>query len=316
MENYQIVREIARDLDDEPQKIAVVGLANVGKTCLLKTLFHQFDEIEILEPTHTIERSMSEFLHHPLSIWDFGGQNRYKHNYLGSPERYFLKIHQLFFVVDVQNSKTLEESIAYFQSVVEMVAKYSVQTQITVLYNKFDPIYPEQLQLSTNLETFKKEALKILKKHAFGYQGYKTSLYTPLLVMTAFSKSMLESPEIYDNVCNKLKHFGKKHQIDAAVVFTQQGFGLGYYISEKLEEYDMRDLFIKFFTKIEQMYDIMPVIQLDFQGLRIYSSRFYFLTRGTKIPLYFGFVYKSTLPDEAQIHQFITDLKSEINQMS
>ncbi len=315
VENRKKALSLVQKVPDNPSKIAVVGLAGVGKTCLLKTLFHEFDEIDIIEPTHNIERSMTEFLVHPLSIWDFGGQLKYTRNYLSSPHKYFHQISQLFFIVDVQNTDKIQEAIDYFNLVVSRVNLCNPNTHITIIYNKFDPIFPDPLVLSSNLEKFKIQALMILKSFGFGYQAFRTSFYAPMLVMTAFSKSMLENPAIYDEISSSLAKFANIHKIDGAIVFTPQGFGLGYYISEKLKKIELRELFIKFFTKIEQMYDLMPMIQLDFQGMRIYSARFFIITQSRKIPIFFGFIYQNSLPDKESIANFIKTLKRKIRKI-
>ncbi|UYP44349.1 hypothetical protein NEF87_000634 [Candidatus Lokiarchaeum ossiferum] len=308
------IQKKAQDIPDDPKKIAVVGLMAAGKTSLLKTLFRQFDAVLNITPTRKVERSVTEFLHHKLALWDFGGQDRYTLKYLESPDLYFKKIAQLFYVVDCQNSDWIEKSLTYFKNVVEAVKKFSPDANITILYNKIDPDFPNQDIIEKNMSQFKEQAHKILNCKGFGYQAYRTSKDVPVWVITAFSKSMLDNPQIFDEISSQLGVFSETHDLDAAIVFTPEGFGLGYHISPKFNAIEIRDLFIKFFTKFEQMYNIMPVINLQFEGLNIYSTRFYLDEVSSKLPLYFGLIYKKELQLES-ISTFIRVLKQKTTEI-
>jgi GTPase SAR1 family protein len=307
--------EEAKNVPDDPKKFAIVGLSAAGKTCLLKTLFRQFDAIENLNPTRRVERSMTEFLHHKLSIWDYGGQKRYTENYLAKPELFFKKIAQLFYVVDCQNKNTILESISYFKKVVDALKKYSIEAQITILYNKFDPAFEDQALLLENMTIFKEKAINFLNTQGFGYQGYQTSKDVPVWVMTAFSKSMLDNPEIVDSISKQLQDFSEFHELDAAVIFTSHGFGLGYHFSEELKTIEIRDLFIKFFTKFEQMYNLMPIIDLQFQGIKIFSTRFFLDSKNKLFPVFLGFIYKNIAPNSELVEEIMDSIRLRIKEI-
>lgn len=302
----------ALDVPDDPKKIAIVGLMAAGKTSLLKTLFRQFDAVLNITPTRKVERSVTEFLHHKLALWDFGGQDRYTLKYLESPELYFKKIAQLFYVVDVQNSDWIEKSLTYFTNVVNAVHTYSPEANITILFNKIDPDISDQEIIEKNMAHFREHARKILNSKGFGYQGYRTSKDVPVWVITAFSKSMLDNPQIFDEISSQLGDFSNIHDLDAAIVFTPEGFGLGYHISPKYNTIEIRDLFIKFFTKFEQMYNIMPVINLQFEGLNIYSTRFYLGESNSKLPIFLGFIFMKDIPLEDSVSDLLISLKQKI----
>jgi len=313
MRDFSIDRVVAQDVPDAPRKIAVVGLTDAGKTSLLKILFHNFDAVESLTATRQIERSVAEFLHHPLKIWDFGGQEKYREGYLQSPEIYFQRIAQLFYVVDVQNTEKIAQTVQYFEKIVSNIRTYSPSAHITILYNKFDPNYPLANQMEQNQHEFKTNAMDILTKQGFGYQAYKTSIFVPVWIMTAFSKSMLENPAIYDKISQKLKEFSNTHDLQASLVFTQNGFGLGYHFAESLKSVDIRDLFIKFFTKFEQMYNIMPTICLKFDGLNLFSTRFFLNATNRTLPIYFGFLFNNSAPNDEIVAGFLSDLREALN---
>ena len=312
-ENLDEIKKKAQDVPDDPKKIAVVGLMAAGKTSLLKTLFRHFEAAGSTTPTRKVERSITEFLHHKLALWDFGGQDRYTFKYLESPELYFKKIAQLFYVVDCQNSEWFEKSLDYFTKVVSAIHTNSPDANITILFNKIDPDYPDQEKLEQNMSFFRERVRSILNEKGFGYQGYPTSKDVPVWVITAFSKSMLDSPQIFDEISSQLREFSGTHELDAAICFTPEGFGLGHHISPDYKAIEIRDLFIKFFTKFEKMYTIMPIISLQFKGLNIYSTRFYLDEQSSKLPVFLGFIYKKDLPLEESVFKLLKSLREKIS---
>ena len=98
------------------EKIAILGIDNAGKTSIIKTLAQEFYQIEGLLPTQNVERSIFDFLGKELIFWDFGGQTLYREKYLENPERHFDDISKCFYVLDVQDANSIEDSIKYFEA--------------------------------------------------------------------------------------------------------------------------------------------------------------------------------------------------------
>ena len=66
----------------QPLKILFSGLANAGKTSILKILDNRFEEIPDLAPTMGIAHSVYKVLGLSINLWDMGGQTSYRQKYL------------------------------------------------------------------------------------------------------------------------------------------------------------------------------------------------------------------------------------------
>ena len=64
---------------EKTQKIALLGLAAAGKTSIVKTILSEFNLLLTLVPTKGVERSSFKFLGRDILIWDFGGQQVFRH---------------------------------------------------------------------------------------------------------------------------------------------------------------------------------------------------------------------------------------------
>jgi len=165
------------------KKIILVGLDNGGKTSLVLSLkgnknLPAFKEIKPskgkwIEPLRVMD---SEF-----SIWDLGGQENYREEYLNNFDDYIRDTKKLIFVFDIQDVKRYDLAVEYFDKVIELLDdKVSSENfEISVFLHKFDPdskiIFPE---ITNEIIHGLKERIKeILKKRDFYYQIYKTTIF-------------------------------------------------------------------------------------------------------------------------------------------
>ena len=59
------------------KKIAICGLANAGKTTLIRTLQHKYHIGESLTPTRGVERNQITLFGQAALIWDLEWQGQY-----------------------------------------------------------------------------------------------------------------------------------------------------------------------------------------------------------------------------------------------
>jgi len=100
-------------------KIAFLGLDNAGKTSILIALDRKYnfhEEIEALKPTIRVERSSFKFLMTEIFKHDFGGQEKYRIEYLKNKDKYLSNTDLLYYVVDIQDQARFDESLIYFNS--------------------------------------------------------------------------------------------------------------------------------------------------------------------------------------------------------
>jgi Ras-related GTP-binding protein A/B len=213
----------------ELQKIAIFGLGNAGKTSLIKMILHEFEAFASLRPTTGVDRKSMPFFGRELSIWDFGGQQIYQDDYLNNPMRYFQGMKYLYYVVDMQDTARLEQSIDYFKKVMTNAIDFNPEIQLFIFLHKVDPKYEGNVNF---IETEKKFLGMIdadLKKLKTEPMIYKTSIFNPMSVISAFSQPLLGNLVIYDTLSTVVAQFCEFHDLDVGFLFLQYFEIASYY---------------------------------------------------------------------------------------
>ena len=123
-------------------KIALVGLAQAGKTTIKRLFFENWSKeiVKDTKPTTRIEITLKflDFLKHKLAIHDFGGQITYRKEYL-QHEEVWEGISTLIFIVDIQNPSTFNLAKNYLSSIWEVVKRVnSNQPRLSIYLHKYD----------------------------------------------------------------------------------------------------------------------------------------------------------------------------------
>ncbi|MFX1358759.1 MAG: ADP-ribosylation factor-like protein [Promethearchaeota archaeon] len=180
------------------QKVIVVGLANAGKTTILKKFGGQIGikDLAKLNPTKGVERQEIITPDLVLIIWDFGGQQEYREIYLQDPQRYFLKVDLIIYVIDLQDPEKFDESIKYFEKIIENVEKLEEKPYILVFIHKYDPDIKDNPEVLLNIELVKDLIKNIFKnRKKFDYEIYLSSIYSLLAKEPKFSRYLKETME-------------------------------------------------------------------------------------------------------------------------
>ena len=85
--------------EQEPIKIVIMGMENAGKSTIVDVLTQNIettpDSPPDMHPTKGVKRSMQN----NTMVWDFGGQELYRNEYLADPDSYLRSIAFTYFVV-------------------------------------------------------------------------------------------------------------------------------------------------------------------------------------------------------------------------
>jgi small GTP-binding protein len=163
------------------QKIIVVGLSNAGKTTILKKFGGQIGikDLAKLNPTKGIERQEIVTSDLALAIWDFGGQEEYRNKYLQYPDKYFLNVDLVIYVIDLQDPESYEESINYFNQIIDVLHKVEEDPYILIFIHKFDPDIKDDSEVLLNIELLKDLIKGVFKKRKqFEYDIFLSSIYS------------------------------------------------------------------------------------------------------------------------------------------
>ncbi|MHA1301921.1 MAG: ADP-ribosylation factor-like protein [Candidatus Helarchaeota archaeon] len=169
------------------KKIILIGLDNAGKTTILTTMkkeqgSHAYD----LKPTKGVNieelRTAEAFSTDELSIiiWDFGGQERYRKDYLRESEKYFSEIDSAIYVIDIQDKKRFDESIEYLKSILELIKKYNEGKKVDfmIFLHKLDPHLVNEEEYQNRSKNLKELVKKSFEHYDFGLKIFETSIYT------------------------------------------------------------------------------------------------------------------------------------------
>jgi GTP-binding protein EngB required for normal cell division len=228
------------------EKIVLLGVANGGKTSLLRTLKREFKSLADLKPTKGIERTSLNFFNKKIVVWDFGGQLKYRENYKKKAKNYFDGIEELFYVIDFQDQDTFTDSIKYFQEIKGELEEYSPNASINIIINKFDPGFEE-------IDDNEKLYITINKKFSdlsepFSARVTKTSIFNPISVIQAFSKPVFGNTTLYDNFQFAFMEFVNRTECKFVVVFSKNLMEIGNYFDPSVNQKQMRDVAFEIFN--------------------------------------------------------------------
>ncbi|MFX1311367.1 MAG: ADP-ribosylation factor-like protein [Promethearchaeota archaeon] len=162
-------------------KVVVAGLDFAGKTSLINRLMndYNYNDMASLEPTigANVEEYQSDKL--DLILWDLGGQKDHVDEYLSSPEKFFIQIDILIFVIDSQDDIRYLEAVKYLQDIINILEFLKENPFIVVLLNKADFDLREDPDFQIRLEYLADKISKILNKskNIWKFEIIPTSIY-------------------------------------------------------------------------------------------------------------------------------------------
>lgn len=296
------------------EKIALLGLANAGKTSIIRTILYQFEDLMGLTPTKSIDRTSITFLGREIIVWDFGGQDRFIRNYFRTPEKYFQAIEYLYFVIDMQDESVFVESISYFLKALKYIAEYNPKATNVIFFHKFDPDYHGKLDFQRKKkEFFEKITPFLTDKNISIPLYYETTIYNPLTVISAFSRPLLSNENLYLTISKSLEQLCEDADINYGILFTKQFLDLGKFCDPSYVKQVTRS--VKEFMKewdVDGFTGKFPELGL---GLNlIHTEKFELQFTHKTIPLYL-FVGLSNLLTEEHKEKKIQKIKQYSKQL-
>ena len=185
------IQEESESYVSKEQKIVVIGLSNAGKTTILRKFGGQIGikDLARLTPTKGVQRKEIVTSDMALILWDFGGQEEYRTVYLSNPEKYFLKVDLVIYVIDLQDPDNYEKSIAYFKQILEVFEKLEESPYILIFIHKYDPDLKEDPEIILNVELIKDMIKEVFSEtDGLEYETYLSSIYSAIANEPKFSR--------------------------------------------------------------------------------------------------------------------------------
>ncbi len=200
-------------------KVVVAGLSYAGKTSLINRLVNDinYNDMINLEPTigANVEEYQSEKI--DLILWDLGGQEDNIDEYLESPERFFVQVDVLIFVVDSQDDIRYVDAVKYLNDLTNILAFLNENPYFVVLLNKADSdiVNDPDFQIKVEYLTDKISDVFMKSEKSWNFDITPTSIFNfyssepdiAKSIKNIFSKdqSELDSTKILPNIEEKLQ---------------------------------------------------------------------------------------------------------------
>jgi GTPase SAR1 family protein len=157
-------------------KISLVGLGGCGKTSLYSVAFAEKspEDTKSLSPTILYETRRHPFLGLQVGIFDFGGQEQYRKEYLEKPE-VFRGTDILIPIVDLHDPKNFKQAKEYFFGLLDIYRKSNEKPKIFLFLHKYDTENYQKELLDTNVKKAKEIFLDMFNEYDFDYK--LTSIY-------------------------------------------------------------------------------------------------------------------------------------------
>lgn len=162
-------------------KIVIMGLDNSGKTSILLGLQKKTNLLSYyaLKPTQGLNITSITEKNQIYSIWELGGQAKYRGEYLQDLQKYTHKADKIIFVVDVQDIPRYKIAFDYLEKIMVYLKSTDERPELSIFFHKFDPGLEE-------IESFSSESIssRLINRlvsivpSGFDYHIYKTSIYT------------------------------------------------------------------------------------------------------------------------------------------
>lgn len=157
-------------------KISLVGLSGCGKTSVYSVAFaaKRPEDTKGLAPTILYETRRHPFLGLQVGIFDFGGQEEFRKEYMEKPE-IFRGTDILIPIVSLHEPNTFEDAKEYFINLLDLYRKNNEKPKIFLFLHKYDTEEYQKELLDTNVKNAKEIFLGLFKDYDFDFM--LTSIY-------------------------------------------------------------------------------------------------------------------------------------------
>lgn len=161
---------------NQPRKILVTGLGNTGKSSIILSLqnIRDLSQFTQQEPTRGINQVPITNQDQIFSLWDVGGQNDNREDFLNNIEDKIMGTEKIIYVIDVKNQVKYDEAINYLKRIIAGLKKINLIIPISVFLHKFDPGYKLNASELNRLVTL----IKSQFPPYFEYDIHKTTIFT------------------------------------------------------------------------------------------------------------------------------------------
>jgi small GTP-binding protein len=123
------------------KKILIMGLDKSGKSSILLCLkgIKGLGSFSSLNPTKGIKRESFRIFGSEFSVWDFGGQEQFRKDYLLDFDKNVKGTNKIIFVIDIQKVERFSLALNYLLEIVKKVQEQKKKIDFSIFLHKYDP---------------------------------------------------------------------------------------------------------------------------------------------------------------------------------
>ncbi|TFG13769.1 MAG: hypothetical protein EU531_09575 [Promethearchaeota archaeon] len=165
------------------KKMLIMGLDKGGKTSIVLCLkgIKNVASFSSITPTKGISRETFRAYGSKFNVWDFGGQQQFRTDYIDNFKKNIIGVDKIIFVIDIQDNKRYELASQYLMKVIEKLqeSKKTYDIDFSIFFHKYDP---DLGMINKEFNEEKADAfIEEIKDNIpsnFKYSLVKTSIYT------------------------------------------------------------------------------------------------------------------------------------------
>ncbi len=234
--------EFCKDLKDpfsSQRKIKIIytGLDKAGKTSFLLAVKKKYSQIIKTLPTKGVARSDEKIFdeqNSQITIWDLGGQRKYREKYLEQSKFYLYNVDLLFYMIDVQDTDRIYECLELFKNIIESLKELDENPPIVICLNKFDPDLKHSEEINQNITFISNQ----IRKHSdkFFVKIFQTSIFDYWSLITAYSYGLSQLSPNREFFKKQLKDFADKTEAEAILLLNENGIILSNYSKDEISK--------------------------------------------------------------------------------
>jgi small GTP-binding protein len=162
------------------KKIVLMGLDNSGKSSIVLSLegVKNLPAFSDIKPTKNFQIRKFNLLETDFRIWDFGGQEQYRKDYLLQFKENINQTDKFIFVLDVQDVARYDLALDYLRKVSQLLIENDIKVEFSIFLHKFDP----DLHITNSEITDERideliEKIEIVMNDNLEYDLFKTTIY-------------------------------------------------------------------------------------------------------------------------------------------
>jgi GTPase SAR1 family protein len=224
-ELFEFTKELKDPFSTKRQiKILLTGLDRAGKSSFIFGIKRKYSEIIKALPTKGVDRTEEKIFEEQnsqISIWDLGGQKKYRERFLEQSKIYLYNIDLMFFFIDIQDVERTHDALNLFRTILTALIELDEFPPIVVCLHKFDPDLKGSKEIFKNLEKIADEIKE--NSDRFFIKIFQTSIFDHWSLISAYSFGLTQLSPNRELFRNQLKKFAKKINSDAILLLNENG---------------------------------------------------------------------------------------------